>query len=348
MKYLVTGGAGFVGSHLCEYLLAHGHSVCVVDNLSTGSASNVAHLRDNPRLTVVFAELSDPYLMAELVDNVDAVFHLAAAVGVKLIVTDPVHTIETNILGTELVLKLAAKKSKKVLLTSTSEIYGKSINVPFCEDDDMLFGPSTRGRWSYACSKAIDEFLSLAYHRQFGMPVVIARLFNTVGPRQTGHYGMVLPRFVGQALRNQPISVYGDGTQTRCFGHVADVVRGLAALMDAPQAVGEIFNLGNNEEVSINQLAEMVRDMAGSSSSIIHVPYSEAYGENFEDMPRRVPSFDKAAKLVGYRPTFTVREIIASVIEYVAGTIHSDSGAGATVNLPLGSVTRKTQLSAWR
>jgi UDP-glucose 4-epimerase len=346
MKYLVTGGAGFIGSHLCEYLLAHGHSVWVIDNLSTGSTSNLARLRADPHLTVAFAELSDRHLMAELVDTVDAVFHLAAAVGVKLIVTDPVHTIETNILGTELVLKLAAKKGKRVLLTSTSEVYGKSTKVPFREDDDMLFGPSTRGRWSYACSKAIDEFLGLAYHRQFGVPVIIARLFNTVGPRQTGHYGMVLPRFVTQALCNRPISVYGDGTQTRCFAHVADVVPGIAALMDAPQAIGEIFNLGNNEEVSINQLAEMVREMTGSKSPIVRVPYSEAYGENFEDMPRRVPSFDKAARLIGYRPTLNVRAIIGSVIDYIAGTIASDNHREA--NGLIAPPARTPESSAWR
>jgi UDP-glucose 4-epimerase len=334
MKYLVTGGAGFIGSHLCEYLIAHGHEVWIIDNLSTGSASNVAHLQANPRLAVVFAELSDRHLMAELVDRVDAVFHLAAAVGVKLIITDPVHTIETNVSGTELVLELAAKKGKSVLLTSTSEVYGKSTRVPFREDDDMLFGPSTRGRWSYACSKAIDEFLGLAYHRQFGLPVIIARLFNTVGPRQTGHYGMVLPRFVTQALSNRPICVYGDGTQTRCFAHVADVVSGLTTLMDEPQAVGNIFNLGNDEEVSINQLAEIVREMAGSKSTILHVPYSEAYSDNFEDMPRRVPSIEKAARLIGYHPTINLRAIIASVIDYIAATLPLDNGHATSRLLP--------------
>jgi UDP-glucose 4-epimerase len=318
MNYLITGGSGFIGSHLSEFLLSQRHRVAVIDDLSTGSAANVAHLRANPNFSCIFASLFDRSLTAELVDDADIIVHLAASVGVKLIVQSPVRTIETNILGTEHILKLAAKKGKKVIITSTSEIYGKSSKMPFCEDDDMVFGPSIRSRWSYACSKAIDEFLGLAYYREKGTPVIIVRLFNTVGPRQTGHYGMVLPRFVRQALHSEPITVYGDGTQRRCFSYVGDIVGAIYRLTQEPRAIGEIFNLGTDREVSINQLAELVLEITLSHSKIIHIPYSEAYGEGFEDMPRRVPSLEKVRGLIGYRPTLELREIVEKVANYMS------------------------------
>jgi len=318
MNYLVTGGAGFIGSHLCELLLDEGHRVCAIDDLSTGSVNNVAHLRSNPNFTCVFESIFERQLMAELVDNADTIVHLAAAVGVNLIVQDPVRTIETNILGSELVLKLAAKKQRKVLIASTSEIYGKSSKVPFGEDDDMVFGASTRSRWSYACSKAIDEFLALAYFKQRGTPVIIVRLFNTVGPRQTGHYGMVLPRFTRQALDGAAITVYGDGSQSRCFGYVGDIVGAIAKLTREPAAVGEIFNLGNNEEVTINGLAELVREVARSESPIVHIPYKDVYGDGFEDMPRRVPNLEKAFRVIGYRPTLNTRQTIEKVVNHMS------------------------------
>lgn len=320
MNYLITGGAGFIGSHLSELLLVEGHRVSVIDDLSTGSAVNVAHLRSDPNFSCIYASLFDRSLTAELVDNADIVVHLAAAVGVKLIVQSPVHTIEANILGTEQILKLAAKKGKKVVLASTSEIYGKSTNMPFSEHDDMVFGPSIRSRWSYACSKAIDEFLALAYYREKHTPVVIVRLFNTVGPRQTGHYGMVVPRFVRQALRNEPITVYGDGTQKRCFSYVGDIVSAIYRLSQESRAVGEIFNLGSDQEISINQLAELVREVTTSHSNIIHIPYTEAYGEGFEDMVRRVPNLAKAARVIGYRPTLQIRQIVERVAAHMSQT----------------------------
>jgi UDP-glucose 4-epimerase len=320
MNYLITGGAGFIGSHLSDLLLSKGHFVSVIDDLSTGSAANIAHLRTNPKFSYCFNSLFERSTTAELVDNADIVVHLAAAVGVSLIVQSPVHTIETNIMGSELILKLAAKKRKRVVIASTSEIYGKSSKVPFREDDDMVFGPSTRSRWSYACSKAIDEFLGLAYYREKSTPVTIVRLFNTVGPRQTGHYGMVLPRFIQQALRHDPITVYGDGMQRRCFGYVGDVVWAIYRLSQEPKAIGEVFNLGSDNEISINGLAELVRDVTQSRSEIVHIPYSEAYGEGFEDIQRRVPSLEKAARIIGYRATVGVREIVQKVAEYTSGT----------------------------
>ncbi len=313
---LITGGAGFVGSHLTEALLSRGDSVTVVDDLSTGAIRNLDSVRDNPRFRCHIRSIMDTELMAELVDRADAVCHLAAAVGVRLIVEKPVHTIETNIRGTEIVLGLAARKGRKVLITSTSEIYGKNARIPFGEEDDLVFGSTTRPRWAYACSKAIDEFLALAYHREQRLPVVIARLFNTVGPRQTGRYGMVIPRFVRQALAGEPITVYGDGSQTRCFGYVLDVVDGLMRLMDEPRAEGRVFNVGNNSEISIAELARLVCDRTGSKSEIRLVPFEEAYDASFEDLARRVPDLSRIRELTGYAPRMEITEIVDRVIEY--------------------------------
>jgi UDP-glucose 4-epimerase len=316
MKYLITGGAGFVGSHLAEALLEAGHHVAVIDDLSTGQMENILHLKDNPDFEYVIDTISNEPVLAEMIDLCDRVYHLAAAVGVKLIVESPVRTIETNIHGTELVLKHADTKKKKVLLTSTSEVYGKKEEVPYRETDDLLFGPTTKSRWSYACSKAIDEFLALSYYRERGLPVVIVRLFNTVGPRQVGHYGMVIPRFVNQALDGGPITVYGDGKQTRSFACVTDVVNVLLALMDDEKAVGEVYNIGSDQEISIEDLAGMVRDMVDPAVEITHVPYDKAYEEGFEDLRRRVPDVSKVRALTGFAPTATVSEILEKVIEY--------------------------------
>jgi len=316
MNYLITGGAGFVGSHLADTLLAQGHRVTVLDDLSTGSMSNIAHLREHPRFRYVIENMLNPPLLAELVDEADAVFHLAAAVGVKLIVESPVRTLETNIRCTELLLAVAAKKGRKVLLTSTSEVYGKSTAIPFREDGDLVMGCTTRGRWSYACSKAIDEFLAIAYWREKQLPTVVVRLFNTVGPRQTGRYGMVIPNFVRQALAGEPITVYGDGRQSRCFTHVSDSVRALAGLMEAEAAVGEVHNIGSTQEISILGLAERVREMTESKSEIVYVPYAVAYEENFEDMPRRVPCLDKIRRTIGWEPEVNLDEILDSVIQF--------------------------------
>ena len=316
MHYLITGGAGFIGSHLAEALLARGDQVTVIDDLSTGSIRNIQHLKSDPRFSYIVGSMINRALTAELVDAADQVFHLAAAVGVKLIVESPVRTIETNIRGTELVLEMAAKKRRKVLIASTSEVYGKSVDVPFREDGDLVLGASTRGRWSYACSKAIDEFLAIAYWREKRCPSVVARFFNTVGPRQTGRYGMVVPTFVRQALRDQPITVFGDGQQSRCFTHVSDSVRAAIALMDSDATVGEVFNVGSESEIRISELAERVRAMCESRSEIVFVPYEEAYGENFEDMPRRVPSLVKTRATIGWEPEVGLDEILRSVIEY--------------------------------
>ena len=316
MHYLITGGAGFIGSHLAEALLARGDQVTVIDDLSTGSIRNIQHLKSDPRFSYIVGSMINRALTAELVDAADQVFHLAAAVGVKLIVESPVRTIETNIRGTELVLEMAAKKRRKVLIASTSEVYGKSVDVPFREDGDLVLGASTRGRWSYACSKAIDEFLAIAYWREKRCPSVVARFFNTVGPRQTGRYGMVVPTFVRQALRDQPITVFGDGQQSRCFTHVSDSVRAAIALMDSDATVGEVFNVGSESEIRISELAERVRAMCESRSEIVFVPYEEAYGENFEDMPRRVPSLAKTRATIGWEPEVGLDEILRSVIEY--------------------------------
>lgn len=315
MRALLTGGAGFVGSHLAEVLLAEGHKVIVVDDLSTGSIDNIAHLKGRPGFEYVIDSVMNDSLTAELVDRADVVFHLAAAVGVKLIVEEPVRTIETNVHGTEIVLRHAAKKGRLTMVFSTSEVYGKSTDVPFREDADLVMGPTPKHRWAYACSKAIDEFLALAYYKERGVPVVIARLFNTVGPRQTGRYGMVIPNFVRQALLGESITVFGDGTQTRSFTYVGDVVRALAALAQEPKAVGQVFNIGNNEEISIGDLAKRVRAAAGSKSEIVFIPYDQAYEAGFEDMPRRVPDLTKIHGLIGYEPTLGLDDILQRVIE---------------------------------
>ena len=324
MRALLTGGAGFVGSHLAETLLDQGHSVSVIDDLSTGAFENIAHLKGRPGFTYVIGTIMNEPLTAELIDGVDVVFHLAAAVGVKLIVKQPVRTIETNVHGTEIVLKHASKKDKLVVVFSTSEVYGKSTDVPFREDSDLVMGPTFKHRWAYACSKAIDEFLALAYHRERQQPVIVVRLFNTVGPRQTGRYGMVIPTFVRQALTGAPITVYGDGTQTRSFTYVGDVVEGLVRLVNEPSAIGEVFNIGNTEEISILALAERIRTMTGSQSPIVLIPYDQAYDAGFEDMPRRVPSLQKIHALVGYRPTVNLDEILSRVIEHTRATIGAE------------------------
>lgn len=319
MRYLVTGGAGFIGSHLVEKLLLdENNQVIVIDDLSTGSMDNIKHLKHShtSRFSYVIDSIFNRGVIAELVDMADVIFHLAAAVGVKLIVESPVRTIETNVKGTEIVLELAAKKKKKVVIASTSEVYGKTNKVPFAEDDDLVMGPTYKGRWSYACSKAIDEFLALAYWKEKKVPVVIVRLFNTVGPRQTGRYGMVIPNFVSQALSGGPITVFGDGNQTRSFAWVGDVVNALAELAVNSHAVGEVFNIGNDKEVKIMDLAKLVKELVGSNSEIVLIPYDEAYEEGFEDMTRRVPDISKAQKLIGYHPTLDLAEILRKVIEY--------------------------------
>ncbi len=316
MHYLITGGAGFIGSHLADALLERGHQVSIIDDLSTGSIRNIAHLRKHPRFRYVVDTMLKASLLAELVDEADAIFHLAAAVGVNLIIESPVHTIETNIQCTELLLQAAAKKKKKVLITSTSEVYGKSTAIPFSEDGDLVLGATTRGRWSYACSKAIDEFLAIAYWRERRLPTVVVRLFNTVGPRQTGQYGMVVPRFVSQALAGEPITIYGDGTQTRCLTHVSDTVRALTALMETDATVGEVFNVGSDQEITILALAERIRQMVGSSSELAFVPYAVAYASNFEDMARRLPCLKKIRQAIGWAPTRSIAEMLESVIAY--------------------------------
>jgi UDP-glucose 4-epimerase len=315
VRALITGGAGFIGSHLAEALLAAGHHVSVIDNLSTGSIQNIEPLKAHAGFKYVVGDITNEPLLAELVDDCDVVFHLAAAVGVKLIVEAPVRTIETNVHGTEVVLKHANKKNKLVILASTSEVYGKSTDVPFHEDADLVLGPTTKHRWAYACSKAIDEFLALAYWKERKLPVVIVRFFNTVGPRQTGRYGMVIPNFVRQALAGQPITVHGDGSQTRSFCHVRDVVGALLRLMDEPRAVGEVFNVGNSQEISIMALAERVRALTASGSPIVTIPYDQAYESGFEDMPRRVPDLSKIHALVGYEPRTDLDAILADVID---------------------------------
>lgn len=313
---LVTGGAGFVGSHLADRLLERGDEVYVLDDLSTGAINNIAHLKANPRFHYTIDTIMNERLLAELVDSSDNVYHLAAAVGVFLVVESPVYTIENTVRGTELVLKWANKKKKKVIITSTSEVYGKSTRFPFNEADDLVIGPSSMGRWSYASSKLLDEFLGLAYYREHRLPVTIARLFNTVGPRQTGRYGMVIPRFVGQALADQPLTVFGNGQQSRCFTYVRDAVDALIGLMDSPATPGQIYNIGNPEEVTIEKLARTIIAKTGSRSTLTYVPYSEAYQEGFEDMPRRVPDIRKIGEAIGYRPEFGLEEILDRVIEY--------------------------------
>jgi len=313
---LITGGAGFIGSHLAEELLRWGEEVWVIDDLSTGRYENVTHLVGNPKFHLQLDTIMNQEIMEELIDRCDLVYHLAAAVGVRLIVDKPVETMETNILGAEIVLKLANREKKKVIISSTSEIYGKSDKVPFKEDDDRILGSTTMRRWCYSCSKAIDEFLALAYHQEKKSPVVIARMFNTVGPRQTGQYGMVVPRFVQSALLGHPIQVYGDGEQTRCFTYVNDVVEALIGLAHCPQAVGEIFNVGSEEEISINELAKMVKRLTKSKSPIEHLPYEKAYEKGFEDMRRRVPDLTKIRSLIGFRPKVNLEEMLLKIIDY--------------------------------
>jgi UDP-glucose 4-epimerase len=314
--WLLTGGAGFIGSHLTDKLLESGDRVLVLDDLSTGSIKNLAHVRANSRLEVHIDSVTNTSLLAELVDSADVVVHLAAAVGVRLIVESPVRTIETNIGGTEVVLQAAARKRKRVLVASTSEVYGKSKDLPYRENQDLVLGPSTKGRWSYAASKLIDEFLTLAYVREKRLPATVVRLFNTVGPRQTGQYGMVVPTFVRQALSGSPITVYGSGTQSRCFCHVADVVRGLYELALSERTVGEVYNLGSNEEVTILELAERVRVRAESKSKVEIIPYEVAYEEGFEDMLRRVPHTAKAYEAIGWQPTQSLDKILEDVVAF--------------------------------
>ena len=319
MRVLVTGGAGFIGSHLSDAYIQRGDEVFVIDDLSTGSIENIRHLKEHPRYHYTIESVHNQPVTAELVDQCDVIFHLAAAVGVKLIVESPVRTIETNVRGTECILSLANKKKKKVLIASTSEVYGLSTQVPFREDGNLVMGATTKGRWSYACSKAIDEFLALAYWREKKLPTIVVRLFNTVGPRQTGQYGMVIPTFVKQALANRPITVFGDGNQSRCFCYVGDVVGALMKLMDDDRAVGQVFNVGSNQEITIIDLAKKVKDLTGSNSEIVLVPYDEAYEEGFEDMPRRVPDITKINELVGFRPEMTLEGILQSVISFHSG-----------------------------
>lgn len=314
MKVFITGGAGFIGSHLAESLLGNGHRVLVLDDLSTGAMENLGPVLDHPGFDYRIGTVTDEPLVTELADRCDVTVHLAAAVGVRLIVEQPVHTIETNVHGTEVVLKAVARKQKPIILASTSEVYGKSEKIPFCEGDDLVLGATTRARWSYACSKALDEWLGLAYHRDKKVPVTIVRLFNTVGPRQTGRYGMVLPTFAAQAVAGEPITVFGTGEQSRCFCHVQDSVRAIEALMAEPAAVGQVFNVGSDREVTMNALAEMVREEAGSDSEIRHIPYEEAYGEGFEDMLRRVPDLTKLERAVGFKPETPLERIVADVV----------------------------------
>jgi UDP-glucose 4-epimerase len=318
VRALITGGAGFVGSHLADRLIELGHTVLVLDNLSTGSIENISHLKGHERFSYTIDSVTNAPLLAELIDRCDVVFHLAAAVGVKLIVEQPVHTIETNVHGTEVVLEHANKKKKLVFIASTSEVYGKSTDVPFRESADLVLGSTAKHRWAYACSKLIDEFLALAYWKERKLPVVVVRLFNTVGPRQTGQYGMVVPTFVRQALANQPITVFGDGTQSRSFTYVGDVVDALIALAQEPRAVGEVFNIGNSGEVTMRDLAEKVKAMTGSQSPIRLVPYDEAYEAGFEDMPRRVPDISKIRALIGYEPRLGLDDILRRVIDHMA------------------------------
>lgn len=325
MKALITGGAGFIGSHLAERLLQAGHEVVALDDLSTGRLSNLDAIKSDSRFRFVYDNVRNEETMHILVEQCDVVYHLAAAVGVQLIVDRPVHTIETNIHGTEVVLAVANKFRKKVLLASTSEVYGKSEKVPFTEDDDTVLGSTRFSRWSYACSKAIDEFLGLAYHQQFGLPVVAARLFNTVGPRQTGQYGMVIPRFVERALRNEPLLVYGTGKQSRCFGYVGDVVGGLIALMESPTAAGKVYNVGATEEITIEGLADKIIGLTSSTSEKRYISYEEAYGRPFDDMMRRVPCLDRVREAVGYSPKTNLTQTLETIIAEKRGTAQNRS-----------------------
>lgn len=328
MKLLITGGAGFIGSHLAEALLARGHSVHVVDDLSTGAIENIRSVKGHPRFSYTIDSCHDKALIAELVDDAEYVFHLAAAVGVQLIVESPVRTIETNVHCTEIVLEQACKKRRPVFIASTSEVYGKSSALPFREDGDIVMGATTRGRWAYACSKALDEFLALAYFQERQLPTVVGRLFNTVGPRQTGRYGMVVPTFVRQALAHEPITVFGSGDQRRCFCHVADVVRALADLATRDDLFGQVLNIGSTEEISIAALAERVRAITGSESEIVTMAYEEAYGEGFEDMLRRIPDISKVERLLGWHPTMSLDRTLRDVVEHeIASSVLEPDGA---------------------
>ena len=315
MRFLITGGAGFIGSHLSEDLLGSGHSVVAIDDLSTGRMQNVHALSHNKRFQLVVESITNTTVMDRLVSECDIIIHLAAAVGVELIVRSPVHTIETNVMGTENVLRTARRYRKKILIASTSEIYGKLTNVPFSEDDDSLMGATTHHRWAYATSKALDEFLALAYHKEMGLPVVIFRLFNTIGPRQRGRYGMVVPRFVRQALSGSDITVYGDGKQSRCFCDVRDVIPAIKGLAESPEAEGRVFNIGANDEITIIDLARKVKSMCGSQSSIILVPYEQATEQGFEDMRRRIPDTSRINELIGWNPTITLDDTITDIIQ---------------------------------
>lgn len=315
MKVFITGGAGFIGSHLADKLMAAGHGVLVLDDLSTGQISNLDPVIGKKGFEYRIGSVTDAPLVSEMVDRCDVTVHLAAAVGVRLIVEQPVRTIETNVHGTEVVLGAVARKQKLVVIASTSEVYGKSGKVPYAEDDDLTMGATVNSRWAYACSKALDEWLALAYWREKKVPVIVARLFNTVGPRQTGRYGMVLPNFAGQAVRGEPITVFGTGEQSRCFAHVADVVTAILKLIETPQAVGQVYNIGSDREITMNKLAEMVRDAAGSKSEIRHTPYAEAYAEGFEDMQRRIPDVRKLERTIGMRPSTPLETIIADVVK---------------------------------
>jgi UDP-glucose 4-epimerase len=330
LRYLITGGAGFIGSHLAERLLEAGERVVLLDNLSTGSMENIRHLKGSENLEYHLDGIENKHLLAELVDDADVIVHFAAAVGVKLIVESPVRTIETNVNGTQLILEAASKKKKLVLLASTSEVYGKNTQVPFHEDADLVLGPTTKGRWSYAASKALDEFLALSYWKEKKQPVIVARFFNTVGPRQTGRYGMVLPSFVRSALTNQPIEVYGDGKQSRCFCDVRDTIEALLRLIPLGKAVGEVINIGNTQEVTIENLAKLVKQRTNSSSSIGFIPYDQAYEPGFEDMMRRVPCIDKLHALTGFRPQTSLEEIIDRVAAYFRQKDGLLSGAPAS------------------
>jgi UDP-glucose 4-epimerase len=320
MRYLITGGAGFIGSHLADELIQRGHEVFVVDDLSTGSIDNIKHLKGKKGFSYAIDSCANVPVMAELVDSCDRIFHLAAAVGVKLIVESPVRTIETNVHLTEVMLTLANKKKRPILVASTSEVYGKSDQFPFREDGDLVLGATNKGRWSYACSKAIDEFLAIAYWKERKLPTVVVRLFNTVGPRQTGQYGMVIPNFVRQALAGVPITVYGDGQQSRCFTHVADVVRGLIGLIDNERCYGQVFNIGNASEITIGNLARQVKEMCLSKSEIQFIPYEEAYEQGFEDMRRRVPDIAKIDGAIGWKPTIPLHQVLKDVIEHFRAT----------------------------
>lgn len=327
MKILITGGAGFIGSHLSDKLIAEGHQITVIDDLSTGRYSNIAHLEDKPGFRLIIDSVLNADLMERLIRDTDRVYHMASAVGVRLIMEQPVKTIETIFHGTDAVLKYCSRYRKRVLIPSTSEVYGKGLTIPFSEDDDLLTGGTDKHRWAYACAKTLDEFLALAHWKETQLPVVVCRLFNTVGPRQTGQYGMVVPRFVHAALRNETIEVHGDGSQSRCFGHVADVIEGLTKLIETPACFGTVVNLGNSEEVSILGLAQRAIDLTGSTSEVKFISYDEAYGAGFEDMQRRVPNLEKAERLIGYQPTRT----LDSIINDVAAEYRNDS-ANAVAN----------------